>query len=159
MLITRWAARQRYRQKALKDKIPERRASLLLKRLNQALRVEYSLIIHYPYIANLIRDRKVKTLATELGGASIHHADVVASIITRMGGKPEWAFDQFPEGTDIQKIFRVQLSKEQAALQLHKGSAEMFRAGEHREALIELATEEEQHIQVVEQILSLLASG
>jgi bacterioferritin len=130
-----------------------------VKRLNKALRLEYSLIIHYPYIANLIRDRKVKTLATELGGASIHHADVVASIITRMGGKPEWAFDQFPEGNDIKKIFRVQLSKEQAALQLHKGSAEMFRAGEHREALIELATEEEQHIQVVEQILSLLSRG
>jgi bacterioferritin (cytochrome b1) len=142
-----------------RNKLAGGTVSELVKRLNKALRLEYSLIIHYPYIANLIRDRKVKILATELGGASIHHADVVASIITRMGGKPEWAFDQFPEGTDIQKIFRVQLSKEQAALQLHKGSAEMFRAGEHREALIELATEEEQHIQVVERILSLLASG
>ena len=142
-----------------RNKLAGGTVSELVKRLNQALRVEYSLIIHYPYIANLIRDRTVKTLATELGGASIHHADVVASIITRMGGKPEWAFDHFPEGADIQKIFRVQLSKEQAALQLHKGSAEMFRAGEHSEALIELATEEEQHIQVVEQILSLLASG
>jgi bacterioferritin (cytochrome b1) len=51
----------------------------------------------------------------------------------------------------------VQLSKERAALQLHKGSAEMFPASAYREALIELATEEEQHIQVVEQILSLLS--
>jgi len=84
-----------------RNKLAGGTVSELVKRLNQALRVEYSLIIHYPYIANLIRDRKVKTLATELGGASIHHADVVASIITRMGGKPEWAFDQFPEGTDI----------------------------------------------------------
>ena len=157
--MTRWAARHKDRQKALKEIIPERRASLLLKRLNQALRVEYSLIIHYPYIANLIRNRKIKTLATELGGASIHHADVVASIITRMGGKPEWAFDPFPEGADIQKIFRVQLSKEQGASQLHRGSAEMFPAGAYRDALNGLAMEEEQHIQLVEEILSLLARG
>ncbi len=155
--MTRWAAWQKDRQKALRNKTPESRASALLKRLNQALRVEYSLIIHYPYIANLIRNRKVKTLAIELGGASIHHADVVASIITRMGGKPQWAFDHFPEEADIQKIFRVQLSKEQAALQLHKGSAEMFPAGAYREELIGLALEEEQHIQVVEQILSMLS--
>ena len=140
-----------------RNKLAGGTVSELVKRLNKALRLEYSLIIHYPYIANLIRDRKVKTLATELGGASIHHADVVASIITRMGGKPEWAFDPFPEGNDINKIFRVQLSKEQAALQLHKGSAEMFRAGEHSESLIELATEEEHHIQLVEEILSMLA--
>jgi len=157
MVTTQWAAWRRNIQKAVKDKISEDRVSTLLKRLNQALRVEYSLIIHYPYIANLIRNRNVKTLATELGGASIHHADVVASIIIQMGGKPEWAFDHFPEGADIQKIFRVQLSKERAALGLHRGSAEMFTAGAYREALIGLAMEEEQHIQVVERILSMLS--
>ena len=157
MLMKKGVARQRDRQQALKDGIPESRAFAFLKRLNQALRVEYSLIIHYPYIATLMRDKEIKKLSTELGAASIHHADVVASIVTQMGGRPEWAFDHFPEGTDIQKIFRVQLSKEQAALQLHKGSAEMFPAGAYRDALIGLAIEEEQHIQLVEEILSMLA--
>ena len=137
--------------------LAEGAVSVLVKRLNQALKAEYSLIIHYPYIATLIPDKEIKKLATQLGAASIHHADVVASIITRMGGEPEWAFDHFPEREDIQKIFRLQLSKERAALQLHKGSAEMFPEGAYSEALIKLALEEEHHIQVVEQILSMLA--
>jgi bacterioferritin len=138
---------------AVKNKIGKDTVSKLLIRLNQALRVEYSLIIHYPYIANLIRDRNVKTLATELGGASIHHADVVASIITRMGGKPEWAFDHFPEGSDTKKIFLRQLGKERLALQMHRGSAEMLPPGSHSRALRALAMEEERHIQIVERIL------
>ena len=140
-----------------KRRTDEDTVSALVKRLNQALRVEYSLIIHYPYIANLIRDEEIKKLATELGAASIHHADVVATIISELGGKPEWSFDPFPEGNDIKKIFRIQLSKERAALQLHKGSAEMFPPNAHSEALSALAKEEEQHIQIVEVILSKLS--
>jgi bacterioferritin (cytochrome b1) len=137
-----------------KNKIPKTTVSALLKRLNQALRVEYSLIIHYPYIVNLIRDKELKKLATELGAASIHHADVVATIISKLGGKPEWSFEPFPEGTDTKKIFRMQLGKERLALQLHKGSAEMAPTSSHREALSALAKEEEEHIQIVERILS-----
>jgi bacterioferritin len=140
------------------NKIAEDTVSALVKRLNQALRVEYSLIIHYPYIANLIRDEEVKKLATELGAASIHHADVVATIISKLGGKPKWSFEPFPEGADTKKIFRMQLGKERLALQLHKGSAEMSPTSSYREALSALAKEEEQHIQVVERILSILDS-
>jgi bacterioferritin (cytochrome b1) len=140
-----------------RHKLAKGTVSELVKRLNKALRLEYSLIIHYPHIANLIRDQEVKKLTTELGGASIHHADVVASIISELGGKPEWSFDPFPEGNDIKKIFRIQLSKERAALQLHKGSAEMFPPNAHSEALSALAKEEEQHIQIVEVILSKLS--
>jgi rubrerythrin len=56
-------------------KTAENTKSVLVKRLNKALRVEYSLIIHYPYIANLLRDPEAKKLATELGAASIHHSE------------------------------------------------------------------------------------
>ena len=140
------------------NKISEDTVSALVKRLNQALRVEYSLIIHYPYIANLIRDEEIRKLATELGAASIHHADVVATIISKLGGKPEWSFEPFPEGIDTKKIFRMQLAKERLALQLHTGSAEMLSPGSHCELLRALAKEEEQHIQVVERILSILSS-
>jgi bacterioferritin len=107
---------------------------------------------------NLIRDEEVKKLATELGAASIHHAEVVATIISKLGGKPEWSFEPFPEGADTKKIFRMQLGKERLALQLHKGSAEMSPTSSYREALSALAKEEEQHIQVVERILSILDS-
>jgi bacterioferritin (cytochrome b1) len=130
--------------------------SQLLKRLNQALRVEYSLIIHYPYIVNLLRDEEVKKLATGLGAASIHHADVVATLISELGGEPEWSFEPFPEGSDTVKIFRIQRAKERLALQLHKGSAQMSPTSSYRKVLSALAEEEEQHIQVVERILSIL---
>jgi bacterioferritin len=141
-----------------KSRTDEDTVSALVKRLNQALRVEYSLIIHYPYIANLIRDEEIKKLATELGAASIHHADVVATIISELGGKPEWSFEPFPEGSDTKKIFRMQLGKERLALQLHKGSAEMSPAGLNRTLLSALAKDEEQHVEVVERILALLNS-
>jgi bacterioferritin (cytochrome b1) len=139
-----------------KDEIIGDKLSVLVKRLNQALRVEYSLIIHYPYIVNLLRHEEVKKLATGLGAASIHHADVVATLIGKLGGEPEWSFEPFPEGSDTVKIFRSQLAKERQALQLHKGSAETSPIISYRKVLIALATEEEQHIQVVERILSIL---
>jgi bacterioferritin (cytochrome b1) len=141
-----------------KNGISEDVVSTLVKRLNHALRVEYSLIIHYPYIANLVRDEEIKKLATELGGASIHHADVVATIINELGGKPEWSFEPFPEGSDTKEIFRMQLGKERLALELHKGSAEISPTGLHRMLLSTLAEDEEEHIEVVERILALLNS-
>jgi bacterioferritin (cytochrome b1) len=141
-----------------KGKLAADTVSRLLKRLNQALRLEYSLIIHYPYIVNLVGNEEVKKLATGLGAASIHHADVVATLISKLGGEPEWSFEPFPEGTDTVKIFRIQLAKERLALQLHKGSAEMLPISLYSKVLNALAEEEEQHIQVVERILSTLAS-
>jgi bacterioferritin (cytochrome b1) len=141
-----------------KGKLAADTVSQLLKRLNQALRLEYSLIIHYPYIVNLVGNEEVKKLATGLGAASIHHADVVATLISKLGGEPEWSFEPFPEGTDTVKIFRIQLAKERLALQLHKGSAEMLPISLYSKVLNALAEEEEQHIQVVERILSTLAS-
>ena len=50
----------------------------LLGLLNQTLELEYTLIIHYPRIANAIRDRETKQLAQSLGTAYIGHADTVA---------------------------------------------------------------------------------
>jgi bacterioferritin (cytochrome b1) len=141
-----------------KRKLAADTVSRLLKRLNQALRLEYSLIIHYPYIVNLVGNEEVKKLATGLGAASIHHADVVATLISKLGGEPEWSFEPFPEGTDTVKIFRIQLAKERLALELHKGSAEMLPISSYSKVLNALAEEEEQHIQVVERILSTLAS-
>jgi bacterioferritin len=128
----------------------------LIDRLNQALRLEYTLIIHYPYISNFIKDEEVKKLIGELGSASVHHADVVATIISKLGGKPDWSFEPPPTSVDLKQLFLTQLVKERMALQLHKGSAEMMAASPNRDALHALAKEEEDHIQIVEQILSIL---
>jgi bacterioferritin (cytochrome b1) len=140
----------------VKNKKPEEIVATLVERLNKALRVEYTFIIHYPFIANLIQDEAARKLAIELGVASVHHAEVVANIISKLGGKPDWSFEPFPEGVDTKKLFQNQLAKERLAMQLHRGSAELVPAGSYRRDLNVLADEEEQHIQVVERILSRL---
>ncbi len=61
--------------------------------LNQILKMEYSLIIHYPRLANRIKDKEMKKLVQELGIASISHADTVANMIMKLGGNAIWSFE------------------------------------------------------------------
>ena len=124
--------------------------------LNQALKLEYSIIIHIPRIASIIADEKTREMALTLGNASIKHADTVASAITMLGGNPEWAFESVPVGEDIVEIFQKQLDKEKLALQLHRESAGLIKDRALKIKFDQLAREEERHIQVVNDILSRL---
>ena len=142
----------------MKNKDADDSKHTLIDRLNQALRLEYTLIIHYPYLNNFVKDGEIKELIGELGATSIHHADVVASIISKLGGTPNWSFEPLPGMVDIEQLFQKQLAKERMALQLHKGSAEMMAPGPDRDALQALAKEEEYHVQIAERILSILGS-
>ena len=58
----------------------------LFLNLNKALTLEYTLIVHYPRLASMIKDADTRELVNELGSASIKHADVVADAIVRLGG-------------------------------------------------------------------------
>lgn len=124
--------------------------------LNQALRLEYSLIVHYPRLANTIKDEETRKLVLELGSASIHHADVVANTISQLGGEPVWSLDLYPENMDTVKIFQTQLEKEKLALKLHRESADLVPSSSLGSKLNALANEEEQHIKIVDHILSRL---
>ena len=63
--------------------------------LNKALTLEYTLIVHYPRIASMIKEQETRKLVNELGRASVKHADVVANAIIKLGGHPEWSFEFF----------------------------------------------------------------
>jgi bacterioferritin len=128
----------------------------LLTKLNQALRLEYSLIIHYPRLAQLVQDKEAKKLIQELGIASINHADVVASLIGKWGGKPDWGFELFPDDKEVPEILQIQLTREKAALKLHQESAELLPADPDGSSMETLAKEEEAHIHTVNRILSRL---
>jgi len=121
--------------------------------LNKALTLEYTLIVHYPRIASMIKDQETRNLANELGRASVKHADVVANAIIRLGGQPEWSFEFFPEQGDLVAIFETQLEKEKLALDLHHQSAALVTIAGLREQFEEIAKEEESHIKTVEKIL------
>ena len=62
------------------------KSSKLIELLNQALHIEYSMILHYPRLASSIEDEETKKLVLELGLASTTHADVVARAIRELGG-------------------------------------------------------------------------
>jgi bacterioferritin len=129
----------------------------LLDVLNQTLELEYTLIIHYPRIAEAIRDHETKQLTLSLGIASISHFDTVSKAITKLGGVPRWSFEPYPYGQDLKKIFQVQLEKENLALQLHQQIAAMTSDDFFlRDKFSKLSSEEGSHIQTVEKILSRL---
>ena len=128
-------------------------ADNMINLMNQALRLEYSIIIHIPRIASLIEDKDIRELALKLGQDSMKHADVVADAVTNLGGIPTWSFESFPVGKDIVTIFQKQLEKEKLALQLHQKSASLVKDNALKAKLTKIAKEEEWHIQVVNDIL------
>jgi len=130
--------------------------SRIIELLNQALKLEYSLIIHYPRIASSIDDEGTKEMVIKLGEYSTHHADVVAKAIRELGGEPMWKFDSFPELASLIPIFRVQLDKEKLALSLHTEVANSVPNTMLRDKFTQIAQEEEEHIKLVETILSRL---
>ena len=132
-------------------------SSELLELMNQTLELEYTLIIHYPRIASIIRDPETKQLAQSLGTASIGHADTVAHAIAKLGGSPRWSFGSFPAEMDLKKIFEGQLEKEKLALKMHQQIIGMITDIPLRDEFVKLPKEEELHIKTVEKIITRLS--
>ncbi len=129
---------------------------LSLDLLNQALRVEYSMIHHYPRLASLIEDEEIKQLVLKLGHVSINHADIVASMIRELGGDVDWSFEFAPLETDLIKIFQTQLEREHLAFELHQQNVDLSHDSSAKEKFRKLVKDETDHIRTVESILSRL---
>lgn len=131
----------------------------MIELLNRILRLEYSLIIHYPRLAATISNKEARHGALELGTASVRHADTVAKAITGLGGVPDWSFEPFPDDPDPLEIFQGQLEKERLASELHRQSADLAPDTSLRNKFLKLAKEEQSHVHAVERILSILRQG
>ena len=134
----------------------EKKSSQIVDLLNQALKLEYSIIISMPRIASWIKDEETRDMAQILGNASVKHADTVADAISTLGGDPEWAFEAPPVGKDLVEIFEKQLDKEKIARQLHQESANLIQDGVLKLKFEQLVKDEEGHIQIVNNILTRL---
>ncbi len=132
--------------------------SKLIELLNQALRVEYRIIVHFPIIAKKIKDEYARNLFISLGEASIHHADVVSGAIRSLGGDPDFTFELLPEQMGIMEILETQLELENQALALHTESSKLTSDGLLKAKLVALASDEESHIKSVNEIMSILSS-
>ena len=130
-----------------------KKSSQIVDLLNQALKLEYSIIIHMPRIASSIEGEETREKALILGSASIKHADTVANAISTLGGNPEWAFESVPVGKDMVEIFEKQLDKEKLALKLHQESASLIQDRALKLKFEQLAKDEEWHIKIVKDIL------
>ena len=127
--------------------------SPLVELLNKILKIEYTLIVHYPRLADSIRDNETRKLALKLSTDSVKHADSVSRAITALGGRPVWAFEPLAEDFDILQIFRTQLEKEKLALKLHRQAADLAPSQPLAAAFKTIATDEERHIEIVELII------
>lgn len=128
----------------------------LLDNLNEALGIEYSMIIHYPRLVNILKDKETRELVNKLGTDSLRHVDIVAKAINELGGEPNWAFEPFPDEIDFIRIFQEQLRSEELALKLHRQNASLAPSLALREIFKNVANDEENHIEIVRNILSRL---
>ncbi len=126
----------------------------VLELLNQALRLEYSIIIHYPRLMNMARDARLKKKISVLGTDSIGHADAVASAVRELGGVPQWSFEAPPDGQDMRRVMEAQLEKEHLAEALHRKVADMMLDPEMRSRFYQMSADEKRHAELVEQILA-----
>jgi len=124
--------------------------------MNLTLGVEYSCIVHFPRLSSIIKDEEIQNLITELGEDSTKHANIVAEAISELGGHPVWAIEPFPDDKDIVDLFRMQLEKEELALQLHSQNAKSQVDSSIKSKLEGIAKDEEKHIEIVKYILSKL---
>ena len=131
----------------------------IMDALNEALTLEYSMIIHYPLINKAIKDLDVQDMVKVLGVDSIKHADVVADTVRSMGGKPSWNLDPAPDDIDLSKIFVSQLGKEKRAYLLHNDAARLVPDNTLRTSFENIALQELEHIKIVEYILAALNNG
>ena len=124
--------------------------------LNKILKLEYSLIIHYPRIASYVQDEETKEMVLKLGEYSTRHADITAKTIQELEGEPVWDFEPFPELENLTSIMHNQLDKEKLALRLHAQAANLAPNPSLRDTFTQLSNEESGHIELVKTILSRL---
>jgi bacterioferritin len=129
----------------------------IVELLNEALKLEYGLIVHYPRIASRVQNHQAKELLEQLGIASVRHADAVAGAVSSLGGTPNWSFEQINHDLDMMTLLQIQLGKEKKALDLHQKAAGMVADGTLRSEFRRMAAEELNHIQTVERLIRLLS--
>ncbi|APV43850.1 bacterioferritin [Dehalogenimonas formicexedens] len=123
--------------------------------LNQVLTLEYSIIIHFPRISGVFKDRDIRDKALYLSSASVKHAGVVSEAIESLGGKAEWNFEPFPDDGNLVRMFEEQVDKEKLAHRLHMECVKLLPEG-LKPKFRQIAAEEEWHEKIASEVLQYL---
>jgi len=136
--------------------MPKEEQPNLVDLLNKILSLEYSLIVFYPRLASMVKDKEAKKLTQQLGIDSVAHADTDASIIRQLGGNPNWTFQVFPLDLDLITIFNTQLQKEKEAIELYQLASSITSDTSIKRKFSDIIKDEEHHIELIEKILTRL---
>lgn len=126
--------------------------------LNTILQVEYANIVHFPRWASRIRNQAAAEKLRRLGEDSVRHLGAAMALIRQLGGSPSWGFELYRDETDLKRILEGQLEREMLAKWGYQRICELTQ----EEHLVELCragvAEEEEHIRLLQEVLSDLAS-
>ena len=124
--------------------------------LNQGLRLEYGYIIHYPWLAEGLKDGESRELLLWLVRDSMRHADKIAGIIAALGEEPEWGFEPRPQGSPYE-VLKKQIEMEKLVHWLYRQAADLAPQPDWREQLAGVSQDELGHVQALEKVLAGLA--
>jgi rubrerythrin len=127
--------------------------------LGQIIKLEYSMIVNYPRLAQMIKDKETQDLTNALGIASMRHADVASKALAQLGGNPRWSFEGLAGELDLKSVFDKQLEKEILALNMHRQCAGLTQDRTLKTEFLTMAEEEKAHIKTVEKIIGNLRAG
>ncbi len=122
------------------------------------LRVEYAQIVNWPRWVSRITNPEAANKLTDMGRDSMRHFDTTFAIIRKLGGTPFWGFGlEFDKDeSDLRQTLLNQLDKEKLAKMGYQRAAELASDEDLRQVLLKQTSDEERHISLLEQALTLL---
>ena len=127
--------------------------------LNQALQVQYSMIIHYPQISKSVSDGDISRYTLMLFDDSTKHANTIVDIINQLGGKVQWSFEDLPKNMDMKELFEMQLKREEQVLRLYQQSASLIPEDNLKWQLNYLVKGKTRQIRIIQRIISMLQNS
>ncbi len=122
------------------------------------LQVEYEQVVNWPRWVSRITNPEAANKLADMGRDSMRHFDTTFATIRKLGGTPFWGFGlEFDKDeSDLRQTLLNQLDKEKLAKMGYQRAAELASDEDLRQVLLRQASDEERHISLLEQALTLL---
>ena len=129
--------------------------------LNTVLQVEYANIVNWPRWSGRVTNPDAAEKLSHMARDSMRHFDTTSALIRRLGGTPSWGFELElqKDETDLKQTLVTQLDKEKLAKMSYQRAAELVSDEGFRKVLMVQASEEEEHMRLLQAALDELTSS
>jgi rubrerythrin len=124
----------------------------LLDALNQALRLEYSLVVSYPRLAKKLADNTIRETVDALARASLVRAGRIAALLGLMGESPLWTFEAVTDEMEVNDLFLRYQGLEDRSTKMQRRCAELALDEGLKSEFLNLADENQAHARELEKI-------